>query len=457
MLPVSLAQIVEVTRGDLCRAADSGLVVSGKAVVDSREAGPGDLFAAFAGEHADGHEFAERAVAAGAAGVLASRPVPVPAVAVPDVAAALAALAAWSAGRMAGVTRVGVTGSSGKTTTKDLLGQVLGGLGETVVTEGSRNNEIGVPLTVLRATDQTRYLVLEMGARGIGHLGYLTGLVPVEVAVVLNVGAAHAGEFGDLEVTAQAKGELVEALPNHGVAVLNADDPRVVAMASRTRAEAVLFGRGPAALVRAEQVVLDDCGRARFRLCTPGGQAVVALRLLGEHQVHNALAAAAAGHALGMGAGGIADRLCEAAAVTGSRMQLRARADGVRVVDDAYNANPDSMRASLHALAAMRASGRKVAVIGEMGELGNASGAEHRAGGQLAGKLRIDIVVAVGAGDAALVAEGAASMGTVTHLVPGPADALDLLGGLLSRGDLVLVKASRAAGLRGLAADLARR
>jgi UDP-N-acetylmuramoyl-tripeptide--D-alanyl-D-alanine ligase len=457
MLSMSLAQIADITRGAMCRVSDPTVAVTGKAVVDSRQAERGDLFAAFAGVHVDGHQFAEQAVAAGAVGVLASREVPVPAVVVPDVTEALGALAAWSAREMQGVTRVGVTGSSGKTTCKDLLAQVLGGMDDTVATEGSQNNEIGVPLTVLRANPSTRYLVLEMGARGIGHIAYLTRMVPLEVAVVLNVGAAHAGAFGDLEATAQAKGELVESLADDGIALLNADDPRVAAMASRTRAGIVTFGRGPGAQVRARDVGLDYLGRACFQLYVPGSRPQpVALRLLGEHQVWNALAVASVAHALEMPPQDIASRLSSATMASGSRMQRHERADGVVIIDDAYNANPDSMRASLRALAGMRASGRRVAVIGEMRELGSASAAQHEAVGELAGALGIDVVIAVGENDAVAVADGAAGTGANVRLVPDPKTALTELEELLKGGDLVLVKASRDSGLRALAADLAR-
>jgi UDP-N-acetylmuramoyl-tripeptide--D-alanyl-D-alanine ligase len=347
-----------------------------------------------------------------------------------------------------------VTGSSGKTSTKDLLGQVLGRLGSTAVTEGSQNNEIGVPLTVLGAAPATEYLVLEMGARGLGHLAYLTGLVPLDVALVLNVGAAHVGEFGSREATARAKGELVEALRPDGAAVLNADDAVVASMASRSKAPVTYFGRSAAADVRAEDVRLDGCGRPSYQLHTPNGQASVALRLLGEHQVSNSLAAAGVAHTLGMTATQIAEALCAAVPISGSRMQLHERPDGVTVIDDAYNANPDSMAAALRTLASMGAGRRTVAVIGEMRELGRQSAAEHRAVGELAGGLGVDVVVGVGRDEAADVVTGAALKGAVTHLAADPGTAVGLLDRLLVAGDLVLVKASQSAGLQALVRDL---
>jgi UDP-N-acetylmuramoyl-tripeptide--D-alanyl-D-alanine ligase len=374
---------------------------------------------------------------------------------VPDVLDALGELTAWQAQNMT-VTRIGVTGSSGKTSTKDLLSHVLSRLGATVGTVGSQNNEIGVPLTVLRATAQTRYLVLEMGARGIGHLEHLTTLVPLDVAVVLNVGTAHVGEFGGRQATAWAKGELVEALSHDGIAVLNADDAPVARMASRTRGRVISFGRCAQAHIRAGSVRLDEGGAPHFTLRTPDGSAPVSLRLLGEHQVSNALASAAVGHALGMTPMQIADALSSAVATTGSRMQLHERPDGVTIIDDAYNANPDSMRAALRTLTSMGADRRTVAVIGEMRELGKQSEAGHRAAGVLAAGLGVDVVVGVGGSEAALVVEGAAAKGTVTHLVAGPAAAGGLLAELLQAGDLVLVKGSQAAGLQALVKDLMR-
>jgi len=451
---MSLARIAEVADGRLHRVPDPGAVVTGPVIVDSRRARPGSLFAAFVGERADGHGFAPDAVAAGAVGVLASRPVEAPAVVVADVRAALGALAAWTARTATGTTRVGVTGSSGKTGTKDLLGQVLTRLGRTAATEGSQNNEIGVPLTVLGAPPDTEFLVLEMGARGVGHLAYLTGLVPLDVAVVLNVGAAHAGEFGSREATARAKGELVEALGPDGTAVLNADDALVAGMSARTKAPVTYFGRSATADVRAEDVRLDEQGRPRFQLITPAGCAPVRLQLLGEHQVSNSLAAAAVAHTLGMTAEQIADALSTAVATSASRMQRHERPDSVTVIDDAYNANPDSMAAALRALAAMGAGRRRVAVIGEMRELGAQSVTQHWAVGDLAAELGVDVVIGVGGEEAEQVVAGAAARGATAHLTADPGTAVGLLDGVLVPGDLVLVKASQSAGLQALVRDL---
>ncbi|WP_131763911.1 UDP-N-acetylmuramoyl-tripeptide--D-alanyl-D-alanine ligase, partial [Actinomadura fibrosa] len=305
MIPLPLSAIAEITGGT--PHGDPGTTVRGPVVVDSRAVEPGALFAALKGERSDGHDFAAAALAAGAAAVLAQRPLDDPAagpcVVVDDVQAALGRLARGVLERLPDVTVIAVTGSAGKTSTKDLIAQVVGRAGPTVWPPGSFNNEIGLPLTVLRADPSTRHLVLEMGARGIGHIAYLTGIARPDVGVVLNVGTAHVGEFGSRENIARAKGEIVEAVPAGGTAVLNADDPLVSAMAPRTAGTVVTFGRSPGATVRAAGETLDERGRAAFTLVTPEGSAPVSLRLYGAHAVPNALAAAAAARAAGLPVG----------------------------------------------------------------------------------------------------------------------------------------------------------
>jgi UDP-N-acetylmuramoyl-tripeptide--D-alanyl-D-alanine ligase len=464
VIPLTLAEVAEAVGGSTHDIPDPDAPVTGPVVIDSREVKPGGLFAAFAGEHVDGHDYARQAVEAGAVAVLATRPVGVPAIVVTDVQDALGALAQHVIERL-GTTVVALTGSSGKTSTKDLIAQLLRHLGPTVWTPGSLNNEIGLPLTALRATEETRHLVLEMGARGVGHIRYLTELTPPHVGVVLNVGTAHVGEFGSRERIAEAKGELVEALPPAqagGLAVLNADDPLVRAMASRTEARVVLFGESPEADVRAENVRLNDRGQPVFTLRTPSGCGDVTLRLYGEHHVSNALAAAAVARDLGMSTDEIATALCEAGTLSHWRMEVTERPDGVTVVNDAYNANPDSMRAALRALAAMgRASqaqgGRTWAVLGGMAELGGESLAEHDAVGRLAVRLNVSKLVAVGGTEAAWMQMGAyneGSWGEESVHVSDAEAAIDLLRGELRPGDVVLVKASRAVGLERIAQAL---
>ncbi|MBT1187572.1 UDP-N-acetylmuramoyl-tripeptide--D-alanyl-D-alanine ligase [Streptomyces sp. CJ_13] len=467
MIALSLAEIADITGGRPHDIPDPSVRISGPVVIDSRKVEAGSLFAAFAGEHVDGHAYAERAVAAGAAAVLAARPVGVPAIVVPDVEKALGALARAVVERL-GTDVVALTGSAGKTSTKDLIAQVLQSHAPTVWTPGSLNNEIGLPLTALQATAETRHLVLEMGARGIGHIAYLTGLTPPRIGLVLNVGTAHIGEFGGREQIAQAKGELVESLPaeaDGGVAVLNADDLLVRAMSARTKARTVLFGEAEDADVRATEVRMTPGGQPAFTLHTPTGCSDVTLRLYGEHHVSNALAAAAVAHVLGMSAMEIATALSGAGTLSRWRMEVTERADGVTIVNDAYNANPESMRAALRALVAMggaaRATGgRTWAVLGPMAELGDASLAEHDAVGRLAVRLNVSKLVAVGGREASWLQLGAyneGSWGEESVLVSDAQAAVDLLRSELRPGDVVLVKASRSIGLERVALALLER
>ncbi|WP_047869163.1 UDP-N-acetylmuramoyl-tripeptide--D-alanyl-D-alanine ligase [Nocardiopsis sp. RV163] len=458
MQPSSLAQIAAATGGRVTDA-DPETQVTGVAF-DSREAIPGDLFAALPGQGRDGHDFAPSAVEAGAVAVLAARPLGLPAVVVGDP---LAALGAWARSHVEALSEldvIAVTGSSGKTSTKDLIAQVLDRAGATVFTQGSFNNEIGLPLTALEATADTRHLVVEMGARGQGHIAYLTGVTPPRIGAVLNVGTAHAGEFGGPDMTARAKGELVEALPSAaegGVAVLNADDARVAAMSARTKAEVVTFGVERGADVYATDVVLDGRGRASFTLHTPAGQAPVRLQVVGEHQVPNALAAAAVAGAAGMDVEQIGRALTAAVPVSEGRMRVTERPDGVTVVNDAYNANTDSTSAALRALAHLGrgSNGRTIALLGEMRELGDSSEREHRRVGALAASLGVDVLVAVGRAEAHALAGEYGSGGQV---VADRAEAGEWLERYeLRAGDVVLVKGANSLKLGELADALADR
>ncbi|MCZ0989671.1 UDP-N-acetylmuramoyl-tripeptide--D-alanyl-D-alanine ligase [Streptomyces diastatochromogenes] len=456
MIALSLAEIAAVVGGQTHDIPDPSVQVTGPVVRDSREVVPGTLFAAFVGERVDGHDYARAVVEAGAVAVLASRPVGVPAIVVEDVQTALGALARHVVRRL-GATLVALTGSAGKTSTKDLIAQVLRSKAPTVFTPGSLNNEIGLPLTALSATEETRFLVLEMGARGIGHIRYLTDLTPPRIGLVLNVGTAHIGEFGGREQIARAKGELVEALPEDGAAILNADDPLVRAMASRTKAKVVLFGESAEADVRAENVRLTDSGQPAFRLHTPSGASDVTMRLYGEHHVSNALAAAAVAHELGLSAEEIATALSEAGSLSRWRMEVTERPDGVTIVNDAYNANPESMRAALRALAAMGKGRRTWAVLGKMAELGDEALAEHDAVGRLAVRLNVSKLVAVGGIEASWLQLGAyneGSWGEESVHVSDAQAAVDLLRSELRPGDVVLVKASRSVGLESVAQAL---
>ncbi|MFF2144194.1 UDP-N-acetylmuramoyl-tripeptide--D-alanyl-D-alanine ligase [Kitasatospora sp. NPDC048296] len=460
MIALTLAEVAAAVGGTL-DGADPDVLVTGPVEVDSRKVCPGGLFAAFVGERVDGHDYAVTAVEAGAVAVLASRPVGVPAVLVDSVVEALGKLARTVVARAEGTAVVALTGSAGKTSTKDLIAQLLQRHGETVFPPGSLNNEIGHPMTALRVEAGTRHLVMEMGARHKGDIEYLTSITPPRIGLVLNVGTAHVGEFGSQEAIAEAKGELVEALPAEGAAILNADDRLVRAMASRTRAKVVFFGESPEADVRATDVRLDATGRPSFTLTTPAGSAPVQLRLYGEHHVSNALAAAAVAMELGMTVDDTAAALGEAGALSRWRMEVVDRADGVTVVNDAYNANPDSMRAALRALVSMGGRGperrRTWAVLGEMRELGEDSLAEHDAIGRLAVRLDVTKLVAVGGREAACMELGArneGSWGEESVLVSDADAAVELLRSQLRPGDVVLVKASRSVGLEKVAEAL---
>lgn len=466
MIRMTLAEIAQAVGGSLTPGTDGALAVTGPVTVDSRAVEPGGLFAAFVGERADGHDFAAAAIAQGAVAVLASRRIEdaaghIPTVLVPDVQNALGDLACAVMNRLPETIVVGLTGSSGKTSTKDMLGQVLAAHGTTIAPKGSLNNEIGLPLTVLRADESTRYLVLEMGSRGVGHLKYLCRIAVPSVGLVLNVGSAHVGQFGSKEQTALAKGELVEALPKDGLAVLNADDPLVAPMRARTVARVLTFGESQHADVRATDVELGADGRASFLLRADeyGEPVAVALRVVGEHQVANALAVAAAALGLGLPLEAVAEQLSAAVPLSAGRMAVTERSDGVVVIDDAYNANPESVRAALKALVALaraRPGARSWAVLGEMLELGERSGEEHDAIGRLAVRLRVDRLVAVGAG-AARVHAGAGhegSWGEESVMVADPDAALALVREHLRPGDVVLVKASNSIGLGRVARAL---
>jgi UDP-N-acetylmuramoyl-tripeptide--D-alanyl-D-alanine ligase len=456
VIALSLAEIATSTGGRLDGVSDPQAAISGPVVVDSRAVVPDGLFVAVRGERVDGHEFAAAAVAAGAIAVMGERPVGVPAIVVADSVTALGSLARSVVERLDQMEVVAVTGSSGKTGTKDLLSQVLTARGPLVAPPGSFNTEIGVPLTVLAADSGTRTLVLEMGARGVGHIAQLCHIARPSVGIVLNVGSAHLGKFGDREAIARAKAELVEALPADGTAVLNGDDPLVRRMAEQTSARVVMVGESVHADLRAEDVLLDDTGHPSFRLVAPDGTATVALNLVGEHHVGNALATAGAAHALGLGVDLIAAELGKAQALSRWRMEVAERSDGVTVINDAYNANPESMRAALKALVAMAGKRRTWAVLGEMRELGEASSAEHDAVGRLAVRLDVNRLVAIGSAARAthLGAAHEGSWADEAAWVPDIETALDLLREQLRPGDVVLVKASRAAGLERLAESL---
>ncbi|BEP15482.1 UDP-N-acetylmuramoyl-tripeptide--D-alanyl-D-alanine ligase [Acidothermaceae bacterium B102] len=455
MIALTLDQVAAAVSGVVFDGAGGTVVTS--VTIDSRTAGSGALFVALPGEHTDGHAFVASAVAAGAAAVLVGHPVGVPAVVVQDVTVALGRLAHHVLGLLPELTVIGITGSSGKTTTKDLLAQLLEPVGPTVAPVGSYNNEIGLPLTVLSADESTRFLVLEYSARGVGHIAYLCSIAAPDIAVVLNVGVAHLGEFGSRDAIAAAKAELVQGLAPDGVAVLNVDDVRVAQMSRLVDRERVV---GFAEHDDDTDVMTEgtglEAGRARFRLDTLQGSADVALQLYGTHMVSNALAAAAVALHVGVPLAAVAAGLSAAVPRSHWRMEVTERADGVTVVNDAYNANPESVRAALETVVSLAGGRRSWAVLGEMAELGDATEAAHEESGALAYKVGVSRLVAVGKVAAALHT-GAVSAGAEpqqSRVVPDVEAALALLRTELVPGDVVLVKASRSAGLDRLATAL---
>lgn len=442
---------------------DPDAVVGPAVVIDSRQASAGALFVALPGERVDGHDFAATAVEHGAAAVLATRPLDlgVPQLLVPDALAGLTSLATGltARARAAGLRVVGITGSSGKTSTKDLVAAVLRSAGPVVAPVGSFNNEVGVPLTATGVDAGTRYLVSEMGARALGDVAALCAITPPDVGVVINVGHAHLGEFGSVATIARAKGELVEALDPSGWAVLNAEDAQVAAMAARTGARVASFavaGRPSSGELRvwSERPFADQLQRHSFVLRSDAGSAPVALRVAGAHQVGNALAAAAVGLALGLELDDVAAALSAAEPASRWRMEIAERSDGLLVVNDAYNANPDSMAAALRSLAGMRRlRGRLVAVLGDMLELGPQAEQEHIRVGELAGDLGVEEVIAVGE-FAAAIASGAQARGAAAAVVADPEAAVTAVRSVASPADVVLVKASRGLALETVAQQL---
>jgi UDP-N-acetylmuramoyl-tripeptide--D-alanyl-D-alanine ligase len=456
VIPFTIGQIASITNGTPDDVADLSAVVSGPAVIDSREATPGGMFAALPGERVDGHDFAAQAVAAGAVLVLGTRPVGVPAVIVPDVPAAMGKLAKALVDRLPELTIIGITGSAGKTTTKDLVAQLVSELGPAVAPHNSFNNEIGHPLTVLRCDERTRYLIAELGARGPGHIAAMCEITPPTYGAVLCIGNAHADSFGTMEQIAQAKSELPAALPADGVALLNADDRLVAAMADRTVARVVTFGRSASADVRASDVELDRLSRPRFTLTMPDGTVRVELGLSGEHNVTNALAAAGLASQLGMGVEAIGAGLSAAVAQSKWRMAITERADGVIVVNDAYNSSPEAVAAALAAVRVMAVGRRAYAVLGRMAELGERSREFHEQAGVIAARTGLAGIIAVGDEAAPILTGAKSGPGFNGELVAVPDDqsAIAAITERLKPGDVVLVKASRAAGLQTVALAL---
>jgi UDP-N-acetylmuramoyl-tripeptide--D-alanyl-D-alanine ligase len=460
MISLTLGEISDITGGRLFSPAgevDASLLLSGQVDTDSRELATGDIFFAKPGEFTDGWNFIGHARDAGAALVVSEREseIDIPQISVADVVVALADLAREVVARVrrsGQLTVIGITGSNGKTTTKNLVGALCQRLGPTVFAKASYNNEVGAPLTMLRVERDTRYLVLELGASGIGHIARLTDIVALDIGVVLMVGLAHAGEFGGFERTVIAKTELVQGILPGGTAVLNADDPNVAAMAAVSPDAVVWFGRGTAAQVRATSVDTTLSGTT-FELHVADGSASRAVfPVIGEHHVMNALAMAAVAGILGAPLSLVVEVLATTTRAERWRMEVLG-GSGVVVINDAYNASPDSMAAALRTLARLGdGSNRRIAVLGEMSELGEYSGEEHDAIALLVVRLNVDVLVVVGAGARRLfissINEGSWAGESVYFETSG--EAYDYLMTILRDNDIVLVKSSNSAELRFL-------
>ncbi len=456
MIPMTLREIASAVSGELVlpTSVTDDLVIAGNSDTDSRLISPGDVFFAKPGEFTDGHNFVADAVENGAALVVVNHPVdaPVPQLVVPDTVDALADLAREVVSRVRAHGRlkiVGITGSNGKTTTKNLVAAMCAEHGNTVWPKASFNNEVGAPLTMLKLTHDTKFLVLELGASGIGHIERLTRLAPLDIAVVLMIGLAHAGEFGGIENTVIAKSEIVRGLLPNGVAVLNHDDPRVVSMASLAPGRIVWFGRTHGSDVYAHNVESDLSGTS-FEIVASGENASVRFRVLGEHHVMNALAAVAVGQELGFALSDMVDSLEKITLAERWRMQVFAGPQ-VTVINDAYNASPDSMAAALKTLVHVTPAGaRRIAVLGAMAELGDQSGEEHDRIALLIVRLNIDLLVVVGDEARRLhissINEGSWDGESVFFSTSD--EAYDYLVDHVRSNDVILVKSSNSANLR---------
>lgn len=460
MIELTLAEIATAVGGRLVPGRAGGSpddLISGESQTDSREVQAGQVFFARRGEETDGHRFTAQAVDAGAALIIAERETDdrVPQILVSDTTDALGALATDVVRRVRaadGLKIVGITGSNGKTTTKNLIAAMAERVGPMVASAKSFNNEVGGPLTMLRVERDTRTLVAEMGASAEGEIARLTAMAPPHIGVVLTVGLAHAGEFGGIETTFRTKSEMVRDLPESAVAVLNRDDAYVSRMGELTDARVLWFGRHPDADVRASDIDSDAAG-TRFTLHIAGESLPVVFRVLGEHHVTNALAAAAVGHELGLPLSDIVAALESATRAARWRMEVMGGRDGVTIINDAYNASPDSMSAGLRTLAQIgRPEGRTVAVLGAMSELGEYSIEEHLRIGLQAVRLRISELVVVGteARNLHISAINEGSWDGESVFFAEQDEAFEYLARTLQPNDTVLVKSSNAAGLRFL-------
>jgi UDP-N-acetylmuramoyl-tripeptide--D-alanyl-D-alanine ligase len=456
MIEIKLQKIASVIEGRLI--GDGEASVASTVETDSRLISSGSLFFAKPGETADGHDFVADAIKNGAIAAVVERQLPdqINQIVVKDSVKALGLLAAWLVSELRSrgkIQVVGITGSNGKTTTKNMLREILSKLGPTIAPIESFNNHVGAPISILRADAQTKFLIVEMGAKGLGSIDYLARIAKPDVGVILKVGLAHVGEFGGIEKTATIKGELAGAMQPSGKLVLNSDDSLVRKMKEISKAPVFWFGTDDEANYRAGDITLTELGTS-FTMCWPDGdKETIKLQIIGDFHVMNALAAAAASEILGASKEQIRNGLESMELAERWRMQRVVRSDGVTIINDAYNASPDSIKAALQTLAQLgRLGSRTVAVLGHMAELGELSVSEHDAIGRLVVRLNISQLVVVG-DQAKLIHMAASQEGSwdgESQFFSTIDEALEYLRGILSQGDTVLVKSSKSANLRFL-------
>lgn len=458
MLTMPLERMCEVTGGELLLGS-SDAIVNGLAI-DSRRVEPGNVFVALSGEHTDGHEHLDDAISRGARALIVTRSPgqlesalsaaadrDVAVLRVRDSLRAVQALAAYHRSRLF-CPVIGVTGSTGKTTTKDFMTAVLGQRFRVVATEGNQNNELGVPLTIMNAGADTDVLIVEMAMRGAGQIAELAAIARPGAGLVTNVGTSHIELLGSQEAIARAKSELVAAVAGDGRVFLNGDDAFSGVLAEESRAQVVYYGLSDAADIRATDVSTDEESRPRFTLTAGDQSREVLLQVPGRHNVYNALAAAAVALYLELPIDEIVQGLTEARS-SAMRMQSFVTAGGVHVINDAYNANPTSMRAAIETLAEVSAATHRVAVLGDMAELGSLTELAHFRIGEEVARLPIDALVTVGE-RARRIADGARAEGMDDERIRPCAnvdEATEVLDDILGPGDVVLVKASRVMGL----------
>jgi UDP-N-acetylmuramoyl-tripeptide--D-alanyl-D-alanine ligase len=447
MITLLASQIAAIVGGSL---VGEDVEITAAPVLNSSAATQGSIFLAFSGEKLDGHDFVSDAFSRGSVLAITTKPVKERHILVSDVTAAITVLAIFVRSELSTLTVIGITGSQGKTTTKDLLRHMLSQHGATVAPQGNYNNELGVPLTLLECSATTKFVIIEMGARHMGDIAHLASIAQPDIAVVLRVGMAHLGEFGSIESIAQTKSELISALKEDGIAILGQYDPHTKAMSSLHKGEVITFGTSHSDVVRATEIEMRE-GRPHFDLVTPEGRAAVDLRIVGEHQVANALACAAVGTALKFSLDSISSALSTATIESKWRMEIREFCEVV-LINDSYNASPDAMEAALKTLLlfAQERGGQSWAFLGKMAELGESSEIAHQRIGTLTHELGIDHLVAV---DAPEYLSGN-SQGTSTAIHLCTREEAVVLAEQIEPGDVILVKASRSEAFEILAQEI---